>query len=146
MSYEHAPTRIVTARTSTGRIVKRRVYVEPDPSGLGFSLSDFNPLLIAQKVQAGADRLAANIQTGVNYLQTGEQRLNALVSDVSSVATRTGAAIQGGTRGALASAATGDPTSGNLAASLTSKPALVIGGLVLTWFVFLRHPGHKGWH
>lgn len=141
MSYEHAPTRLVRTRTKTGKVVATRQYIEVDPTGLGFS---WNPLDIAQSIQSGADRLTANIEKGVTVLQAGQARVNAIVDSVASAGTRAGAAVQGATRGGIAAGATGDAASGLSIAALTTKPVLIVGGAILTYFLFLRHPGKRG--
>lgn len=124
MSYEHAPTRIVKVN---GRNV--RVVVE-EPNGLGLSLSDFNPLTLAQKIQAAADKIESNINVGVTKLQSGVQRIDSTAQSVANIATRVGAGVQGAARGGIASAGTGDATSGLALAGIATKPALVLGGIV----------------
>jgi hypothetical protein len=139
MSYTLAQTRVVKVN---GR--NRRVAVGDYPDGLGLSISDFNPLTLAQKIQAGADKIESNISTATGWLQTGVQKVDATAANVANVANRVSAGVQGAARGGIASAATGDPTSGLALAGIATKPALVIGGVLLAMWLFAKHPGHRG--
>ena len=148
MSYEHARTRVVKVNgKKVVRVIEEPAYpgyYDDAPFGLGLSLSDFNPLTLAQKIQAGANKIESNIQTATGWLNTGVQKIDTAAASATNVANRVAAGVQGAARGGIASAATGDATSGLALAGIATKPALVIGGVLLAMFVFTRHPGHRG--
>lgn len=106
-------------------------------------LGGFNPLAFAQKLQAGAERLATNIEKSAQFVDKVTGKVTTVAQQVSGGA-RTGAeVVRATTRAGIATAATGDATTGLAAASATTRPALIIGGLLAAMFVFMRHPGHK---
>jgi hypothetical protein len=149
MSYEHARTRVVKVNGKPVRVViEEPAYAssyDEAPLGLGLSWSDFNPLTLAQKIQAGADKIESNIAVGVNKLQSGVQRIDTTAASVANIANRVGAGVQGAARGGIASAGTGDATSGLALAGLATKPALVLGGIIAAMWLFAKHPGHRRW-
>jgi hypothetical protein len=115
---------------------------------MSYDLAGFDPVDFATRLQAGANRLTANINRGATLLQNTQRKLNTTIDAVTGATMTAGQVVQGVTRGGIATAATGNAGTGLAAASASTGGgfALVVAGLVATWFVFAKHPGgRKRW-
>lgn len=108
------------------------------------SLRGFDPIEFANRLQAGANRLTANLNTAAGRLQDAQRKLNVTIDAVTGATMTTGQVVQSVSRAGIATAVTGDSSSGLLGAAASTKPIYIIAGIVAAWFVFAKHPGKRG--
>lgn len=110
---------------------------------MSYQLSGFDPLAFAATLQAGANNVAREINRITGQIQTVQQKANTILDQTTRAANVAGEVAKASTRAGIATAATGDASSGLTTAALTSKPVLIVlaGGLGL-WL--LTNRGGRG--
>ena len=126
---------------------KRNVRLVFDPRTghptLGFS---FDPLSFATSLQNTANKLTTNLSTVAGRIDAAKRKLNTGFDAVTGLLNTGGQVVQATSRSAIATAGTGDASTGLLGAAVSTKvPTVLIGvAAIAAYFVFARHPGKRG--
>lgn len=107
-------------------------------------LSGFDILAFAQKVQAGAEKLATNIERIGGKVATVQGKVNTVVNQVTKGAQTGAEVVRATTRAGIATAATGDSTSGLAAAAASTPSALKLGAMAAGVILLTRLTRGRG--